>query len=66
MFMVPLTSRRVTIAMSANNEAKLGLAQALCYAFTRHAFSQSKHQPEVLLLYYLRHQYCLLLLLAQT
>jgi acyl-CoA oxidase len=66
MFMAPLTSGRVTIAMSAVNQAKLGLATALRYALTRRAFSQSKHQPEVLLLDYPSHQHRLLPLLAKT
>ncbi|KAG0599354.1 hypothetical protein M758_12G146000 [Ceratodon purpureus] len=65
-FMAPLTSGRVTIAMSAINQAKLGLVTALRYALTRRAFSQSIHQPEVLLLDYPSHQHRLLPLLAKT
>ncbi|KAG0576315.1 hypothetical protein KC19_5G071100 [Ceratodon purpureus] len=65
-FMAPLSSGRVTIAMHATNQAKVGLATALRYALTRRAFSVSTYEPEMLLLDYPSHQHRLLPLLAKT
>ncbi|KAH8932954.1 hypothetical protein BDL97_18G006000 [Sphagnum fallax] len=65
-FMAPLTSGRVTIAVSAVYQAKLGLATAIRYGLTRRAFSLSPEEPEVLLLDYPSHQHRLLPLLAKT
>jgi acyl-CoA oxidase len=65
-FMAPLSSGRVTIAVSAINQAKVGLATALRYALARRAFTYFSDQPEVLLLDYPSHQHRLLPLLAKT
>jgi acyl-CoA oxidase len=64
--MAPLSSGRVVIAVSAINQAKVGLATALRYALTRRAFSVSTYEPEMLLLDYPSHQHRLLPLLAKT
>ena len=64
--MAPLTSGRVTIAVSAIYQAKVGLATAIRYALTRRAFSLTPDQPELLLLDYPSHQHRLLPLLAKT
>ncbi|XP_024393119.1 acyl-coenzyme A oxidase 3, peroxisomal [Physcomitrium patens] len=65
-FMAPLTSGRVTIAVSAIYQAKVGLTTAIRYALTRRAFSLAPEQPEVLLLDYPSHRHRLLPLLAKT
>ncbi|XP_019227730.1 PREDICTED: acyl-coenzyme A oxidase 3, peroxisomal isoform X1 [Nicotiana attenuata] len=65
-FMAPLTSGRVTIAVSATYSAKIGLATALRYSLTRRAFSVTPNGPEVLILDYPSHQRRLLPLLAKT
>lgn len=65
-FMAPLTSGRVTIAVSAVYKAKLGLATAIRYALTRRAFSLTPSGAEVLLLDYPSHQHRLIPLLAKT
>ncbi|KAJ7542883.1 hypothetical protein O6H91_09G016000 [Diphasiastrum complanatum] len=65
-FMAPLTGGRVTIAVGAIFQAKLGLQTAIRYALTRRAFSLSPNEPEVLLLDYPSHQRRLLPLLAKT
>ncbi|XP_065873341.1 acyl-coenzyme A oxidase 3, peroxisomal-like isoform X2 [Euphorbia lathyris] len=65
-FLAPLTSGRVTIAVSAVYMAKMGLAIAIRYALTRRAFSVTPNAPEVLLLDYPSHQRRLLPLLAKT
>lgn len=65
-FMAPLTSGRVTIAVSAVYSAKAALAIAIRYSLTRRAFSITPNGPEVLLLDYPSHQKRLLPLLAKT
>eukprot|EP00252_Welwitschia_mirabilis_P019483 TRINITY_DN4526_c0_g1_i1.p1 TRINITY_DN4526_c0_g1~~TRINITY_DN4526_c0_g1_i1.p1 ORF type:complete len:562 (+),score=96.10 TRINITY_DN4526_c0_g1_i1:549-2234(+) len=65
-FMAPLTYGRITIAVSAVHEAKVGLATAIRYALSRRAFQLSPGTPEVLLLDYPAHQRRLLPLLAKT
>ncbi|PWA57324.1 acyl-CoA oxidase 3 [Artemisia annua] len=65
-FLAPLTSGRVTIAASAMNTTKIGLATAIRYSLSRRAFSMVPNEPEVLLLDYPSHQRRLLPLLAKT
>ncbi|CAM6056660.1 unnamed protein product [Sphagnum tenellum] len=65
-FMAPLTTGRVSIAVSAVNQAKIALATAIRYGLTRHAFALSLGQPEMILLDYPSHQHRLLPLLAKT
>lgn len=65
-FMAPLTFGRVNIAVSAVNQAKVGLATAIRYGLTRRAFSLNPGGPEVLLLDYPSHQRRLIPLLAKT
>ncbi|XP_024366306.1 acyl-coenzyme A oxidase 3, peroxisomal [Physcomitrium patens] len=65
-FMTPLTSGRVTIAVSAIYQSKVGLTTAIRYTLTRRAFSLVPGQPEVLLLDYPSHRHRLLPLLAKT
>lgn len=65
-FMAPLTGGRVTIAVSAVNQCKIGLSIALRYSLSRRAFSLTPGQEEVLLLDYPSHQRRLLPLLAKT
>ncbi|OVA14470.1 Acyl-CoA oxidase [Macleaya cordata] len=65
-FLAPLTSGRVTIAVSSIYTSKIGLAIAIRYSLTRRAFSVSPNGPEVLLLDYPSHQRRLLPLLAKT
>uniref|UniRef100_A0A803QJM8 Acyl-coenzyme A oxidase n=1 Tax=Cannabis sativa TaxID=3483 RepID=A0A803QJM8_CANSA len=65
-FLAPLTSGRVTIAISAIYSAKISLAIAIRYSLTRRAFSVTPNGPEVLLLDYPSHQRRLLPLLAKT
>ncbi|XP_028062834.1 acyl-coenzyme A oxidase 3, peroxisomal-like [Camellia sinensis] len=65
-FLAPLTSGRVTIAVSAVYTSKVSLAIAIRYALTRRAFSVGPNEPEVLLLDYPSHQRRLLPLLAKT
>eukprot|EP00262_Sarcandra_glabra_P004235 TRINITY_DN1519_c2_g1_i1.p1 TRINITY_DN1519_c2_g1~~TRINITY_DN1519_c2_g1_i1.p1 ORF type:complete len:698 (-),score=89.13 TRINITY_DN1519_c2_g1_i1:354-2447(-) len=65
-FLAPLTSGRVTIAVSAIYSSKISLAIAVRYSLTRRAFSISPGGPEVLLLDYPSHQRRLLPLLAKT
>ncbi|PIN08980.1 Pristanoyl-CoA/acyl-CoA oxidase [Handroanthus impetiginosus] len=65
-FMAPLTSGRVTIAVSAIYSAKISLAIAIRYSLTRRAFSVAPNSAEVLLLDYPSHQRRLLPLLAKT
>ncbi|KAF3443209.1 hypothetical protein FNV43_RR12890 [Rhamnella rubrinervis] len=65
-FLSPLTSGRVTIAVSAVYSSKIGLAIAIRYSLTRRAFSVRPNGPEVLLLDYPSHQRRLLPLLAKT
>ncbi|XP_073016740.1 acyl-coenzyme A oxidase 3, peroxisomal-like [Primulina eburnea] len=65
-FMAPLTSGRVTIAVSAIYSAKISLAIAIRYSLTRRAFSVAPKDDEVLLLDYPSHQRRLLPLLAKT
>ncbi|KAK4723567.1 hypothetical protein R3W88_026346 [Solanum pinnatisectum] len=65
-FLSPLTSGRVTIAVSAVYSAKIGLATAIRYSLTRRAFSVTPNGPEVLILDYPSHQRQLLPLLAKT
>ncbi|CDP15892.1 unnamed protein product [Coffea canephora] len=65
-FLAPLTSGRVTIAVSAIYQSKIGLAIAIRYSLTRRAFSVTPSGPEVLLLDYPSHQRRLLPLLAKT
>ncbi|XP_051151873.1 acyl-coenzyme A oxidase 3, peroxisomal-like [Andrographis paniculata] len=65
-FMAPLTSGRITIAVSAVYSAKIGLAIAIRYSLTRRAFSIAPNSPEVLLLDYPSHQRRLFSLLAKT
>lgn len=65
-FMAPLTTGRVTIAVSAIYQSKIGLAIAIRYALTRRAFNLQTDEPEVLLLDYPSHQRRLLPLLAKT
>jgi len=65
-FMAPLTSGRVTIAVSAIYQSKVGLATAIRYALGRRAFSLSPDEPEVLLLDYPSHRHRLLPLLAKS
>ncbi|MFS7968056.1 putative acyl-CoA oxidase [Helianthus anomalus] len=48
-FLSPLTSGRVTIAVSSMNTKKIGLAIAIRYSLSRRAFSISPNEPEVLL-----------------
>jgi acyl-CoA oxidase len=64
--MAPLTTGRVSIAVSAVNQAKIALATAIRYGLTRHAFALSPGQPEMILLDYPSHQHRLLPLLAKT
>lgn len=65
-FLAPLTSGRVTIAVSAIYQSKIGLAIAVRYSLTRRAFSVTPSGQEVLLLDYPSHQRRLLPLLAKT
>lgn len=65
-FMAPLTSGRVTIAVSSLYQCKIGLAIAIRYSLTRRAFHLYPNEPEVLLLDYPAHQRRLLPLLAKT
>ncbi|KAL3502696.1 hypothetical protein ACH5RR_037145 [Cinchona calisaya] len=65
-FLAPLTSGRVTIAVSAIYQSKISLAIAIRYSLTRRAFSITPSGPEVLLLDYPSHQRRLLPLLAKT
>ncbi|GFS34770.1 acyl-CoA oxidase 3 [Actinidia rufa] len=65
-FMAPLTSGRVTIAVSAIYTSKVSLAIALRYSLSRRAFAVTPNGPEVLLLDYPSHQRRLLPLLAKT
>ncbi|KAK9284343.1 hypothetical protein L1049_023514 [Liquidambar formosana] len=65
-FLAPLTSGRVTIAVSAVYSSKISLAIAIRYSLTRRAFSLAPNEPEVLLLDYPSHQRRLLPLLAKT
>ncbi|KAK2973266.1 hypothetical protein RJ640_001922 [Escallonia rubra] len=65
-FLAPLTSGRVTIAVSSIYTSKIGLAIAMRYALSRRAFSLVPNGPEVLLLDYPSHQRRLLPLLAKT
>ncbi|CAI9089287.1 OLC1v1023839C2 [Oldenlandia corymbosa var. corymbosa] len=65
-FLAPLTSGRVTIAISAIYQSKISLAIAVRYSLTRRAFSVTPNEPEVLLLDYPSHQRRLLPLLAKT
>ncbi|XP_047948432.1 acyl-coenzyme A oxidase 3, peroxisomal-like [Salvia hispanica] len=65
-FMAPLTSGRVTIAVSAVYMAKMSLAIAIRYSLTRRAFSITPNGAEVLLLDYPSHQRRLLPLLEKT
>ncbi|ERN14015.1 hypothetical protein AMTRI_Chr01g133320 [Amborella trichopoda] len=65
-FLAPLTSGRVTIAVNAIYQSKIGLVTAIRYALTRRAFSVIPNEPEVLLLDYPSHQRRLLPLLAKT
>lgn len=65
-FMAPLTSGRVTLAVSAIYSSKISLAIAIRYSLTRRAFSIAPNEPEVLLLDYPSHQRRLLPLLAKT
>lgn len=65
-FMAPLTSGRVTLALSAVYSSKISLAIAIRYSLTRRAFSLAPNEPEVLLLDYPSHQRRLLPLLAKT
>ncbi|KAL2483403.1 Acyl-coenzyme A oxidase 3 [Forsythia ovata] len=65
-FLAPLTSGRVTIAVSAVYSAKISLAIAIRYSLTRRAFSITANGPELLLLDYPSHQRRLLPLLAKT
>ncbi|KAK4484484.1 hypothetical protein RD792_007067 [Penstemon davidsonii] len=65
-FMAPLTSGRVTIALSAVYSTKISLAIAIRYSLTRRAFSITPNGDEVLLLDYPSHQRRLLPLLAKT
>nr|XP_043624333.1 acyl-coenzyme A oxidase 3, peroxisomal [Erigeron canadensis] len=65
-FLAPLTSGRVTIAASAMNTTKIGLATTIRYSLSRRAFSIIPNEPEVLLLDYPSHQRRLLPLLAKT
>lgn len=65
-FLAPLTSGRVTIAVSAIYSSKISLAIAIRYSLTRRAFSLTPNGPEVLLLDYPSHQRRLLPLLAKT
>ncbi|XP_009354288.2 acyl-coenzyme A oxidase 3, peroxisomal [Pyrus x bretschneideri] len=65
-FMAPLTSGRVTIAVSSIYSSQVSLAIAIRYSLTRRAFSVTPNGPEVLLLDYPSHQQRLLPLLAKT
>ncbi|KAL2640629.1 hypothetical protein GLYMA_06G285400v4 [Glycine max] len=65
-FLAPLTSGRVTIAVSAVYISKISLAIAIRYALTRQAFSITPNGPEVFLLDYPSHQRRLLPLLAKV
>uniref|UniRef100_A0A2P2JHP5 Acyl-coenzyme A oxidase n=2 Tax=Rhizophora mucronata TaxID=61149 RepID=A0A2P2JHP5_RHIMU len=65
-FLAPLTFGRVNIAASAVYISKVGLAIAIRYSLTRHAFSIVPNGPELLLLDYPSHQRRLLPLLAKT
>ncbi|KAK4286111.1 hypothetical protein QN277_002717 [Acacia crassicarpa] len=65
-FLAPLTSGRVTIAVSAVYTSKISLAIAIRYALTRRAFSITPNGPEVLLLDYPIHQHRLMPLLAKV
>ncbi|KAJ0435576.1 putative acyl-CoA oxidase [Helianthus annuus] len=65
-FLAPLTSGRVMIAGSSMYSTKIGLAIAIRYSLSRHAFSIRPNEPEVLLLDYPTHQRRLLPLLAKT
>ncbi|XP_057527950.1 acyl-coenzyme A oxidase 3, peroxisomal-like [Amaranthus tricolor] len=65
-FLAPLTSGRVNIAVSSIYIAKIGLATAIRYSLSRRAFSLAPSEPEVLLLDYPSHQRRLLPLLAKT
>ncbi|XP_010279215.1 PREDICTED: acyl-coenzyme A oxidase 3, peroxisomal-like [Nelumbo nucifera] len=65
-FLSPLTSGRVTIALSSIYSTKISLAIAIRYSLTRRAFSVSPNGPEILLLDYPSHQRRLLPLLAKT
>ncbi|KAJ4841284.1 Acyl-coenzyme A oxidase 3, peroxisomal [Turnera subulata] len=65
-FMSPLTSGRVTTAVTAIQGSKVSLTIAVRYALTRRAFSVTPNGPEVRLLDYPSHQRRLLPLLAKT
>ncbi|XAR72577.1 Acyl-CoA oxidase [Bertholletia excelsa] len=65
-FLAPLTSGRVTIAVSAIYQSKISLAISIRYSLTRRAFSLKPNTPEVLLLDYPSHQRRLLPLVAKT
>eukprot|EP01018_Ginkgo_biloba_P000656 Gb_13273 [translate_table: standard] len=65
-FMAPLTSGRVTIAVSAVYQSKIGLSTAIRYALTRRAFNLAPDEPEILLLDYPSHQRRLMPLLSKT
>lgn len=65
-FMAPLTGGRVTIAVSALHQCKIGLSIALRYSLSRRAFTSPSAPEEVLLLDYPTHQRRLLPLLART
>jgi acyl-CoA oxidase len=65
-FLAPLTSGRVTIAVSATYSAKIGLATAIRYSLSRRAFSVNQDGDEVLILDYPSHQRRLIPLLAKT
>ncbi|KAI5661787.1 hypothetical protein M9H77_21110 [Catharanthus roseus] len=65
-FLAPLTSGRVTIAVSSVYQSKISLAIAIRYGLTRRAFSVTPNGPETLLLDYPSHQRRLLPLLAKT
>jgi len=65
-FLAPLTSGRVTIAVSSLYQSRIGLATAIRYSLTRRAFHLYPDEPEVLLLDYPAHRRRLLPLLAKT
>ncbi|KAJ9563680.1 hypothetical protein OSB04_008840 [Centaurea solstitialis] len=65
-FLAPLTSGRVSVAATAMQIAKIGLAIATRYSLSRRVFSIEPNEPEVLLLDYPSHQRRLLPLLAKT
>jgi len=61
-----LTGGRVSIAVGAINQTKIGLATAVNYAWSRRAFGPSDSQQEVPLIFYKSHQYRLIPNLAST